>query len=112
MQQRMSAEALSRDRETEGAQMSDDEEKETTVQVELLFNLPPRDALQAEISDTLQRYPNGLAECIINIDNRELYFIIGPCERGIMRVDVWERYEAEAMYKNANLPFFKGGGGR
>jgi hypothetical protein len=78
----------------------------------LVLNPPPRDVLLDVIRDTLLEYPNGLAECIIDIDGRELFFIIGPRERGSVRVDVWERSEAEAMFKSTNLPFFKGGAGR
>jgi hypothetical protein len=92
--------------------MTDEDEVSVSVEVnikgELLLDPPPRDALSTEILDTLSRYPNGMAECIVEIDGRKLFFICGRREENTIQVDVWDRDEAEAMYKNAGILFFKG----
>jgi hypothetical protein len=75
----------------------------------LVIHPPPSDALQAEIEETLSRHPNGLAEGIVTIDAWKIFYICGPLDDdNVIQVDVWERDEAEAMYRNAGLPFFKG----
>jgi hypothetical protein len=67
-----------------------------------------RNLLMDAINDTLRRYPNGLAERIVEIGGRQLYYMIGPRERDIVRVDVWERHEIEANYQRAGNTFFNG----
>jgi hypothetical protein len=71
----------------------------------LLLNPPPRDALMAAILDCLQDYPDGLAESIVTIDGREIFFICGPRSGNMIEVHVWQRDEIEAM---ADRPFVQG----
>jgi hypothetical protein len=94
--------------------MTDDDDDEHTVRVflkgRLMVHPPPPDALQAEIESTLSRHPNGLARAIVPIDAWKIFFICGPLdENNVIQVDVWERDEAEAMFRNAgqDISFFE-----
>jgi hypothetical protein len=62
------------------------------------FNPPPAERLADEIANTLRDYPEGLAESIVDIDGRQIFFICGPRLKNTIEIHVWERDEIEAVY--------------
>jgi hypothetical protein len=75
----------------------------------LISNPPPRAVLMSAIKNTLQNYPNGLAESIIEFEGgRQILYLIGPRQGDTVPVDVWNRAEIDAMYKRAGKTFFSG----
>ena len=75
----------------------------------LISSPPPRDVLMSAIKNTLQNYPNGLAESIIEFEGgRQIFYVVGPRQGDTVPVDVWNRAEIDAMYKRAGKTFFSG----